>query len=127
MINGNAQAIGFEGNLQKGWSVPGVPHAKNLLRHFQADACVYDEVKPIFDASTVEYTTAICLGDVAGRDLPSPSRDARILSMLLLLRDLTADQMKPMHIIAENQEDRTLFFMCFSHFRRLVFVALKCG
>ena len=125
MINGNAQAIGFEGNRQKGWSVPGVPHAKNLLRHFQADACVYDEVKPLFDASTVEYTTAICLGDVAGRDLPSPSRDARILSMLLLLRDLTADQMKPMHIIAENQEDRTLFFMCFSHFRRLVFVTLK--
>ena len=67
----------------------------------------------------------LCLGDVAGRDLPSPSRDARILSMLLLLRDLTADQMKPMHIIAENQEDRTLFFMCFSHFRRLVFVTLK--
>ena len=63
MINGNEQAIGFEGDLQKGWSVPGVPHAKNLLRHFQADACVYDEVKPLFDASTVEYTATITLGD----------------------------------------------------------------
>ena len=31
MINGNAQAIGFEGNLKKGWSVPGVPHAPHRL------------------------------------------------------------------------------------------------
>ena len=42
-----------------------------------------------------------------GKDPPPESRDARILSMILILRQLTRDHKTPMHIIAENQQDQT--------------------
>ena len=82
MIKANAQAIGFEGNL-KGWACG---YAKNLLRHFQADACVYDGVKPLFDASTVEYTTAICPATSRGRTCRRRA-GMRASCRALLLRD----------------------------------------
>ena len=97
--------LGFEGSAETGWVCRAFGHA--LVKHFCADAVIYDQVKPLFEASTHPFHTAICLGTVVGRELPSHVSDARILSMLLILRKLTFKQAEPLHIIAENKEDQT--------------------
>jgi hypothetical protein len=41
-------------------------------------------------------------------DLPGSARDARVLSILLILRKLASDAgWKGMHAIAENEQDQT--------------------
>lgn len=57
----------------------------------------------------VHFTSAICLGAIIGRDVPPHAQDARILSMLMILRQVAAKHKAPfpMHIIAENNEDQT--------------------
>ena len=57
----------------------------------------------------MHFTSAICLGAIVGCDLPPHAQDARILSMLMILRQVAATHKAPfpMHIIAENTEDQT--------------------
>jgi len=62
----------------------------------------------------LDFHTSIVLGTQAGIDLDSHSRDTRVLSILLMLRDLHSDKVERlgssvphMHVIGENQEDST--------------------
>jgi len=81
------------------------------VRHYSADPTDYDGVAPLlsFDngnQSALSFDTAICLGSVVGKHLAPAARDARVLSMLLVLRSL-AKPGQGMHVIAENQQDQT--------------------
>ena len=76
------------------------------MKHFQGDPVQYDSVAKLLKKQ--RFDTAICLGNVVNKDLPQSARDARVLSMLLILRRLTKGQLgKPMGIIAESFQDQT--------------------
>jgi hypothetical protein len=75
------------------------------VEHFKANCVKYEEMEPLFEVS--EYHTAICLGSVVGADLSNHVKDARVLSMLLILRKLSRKQGTPLNIIAENCQDQT--------------------
>lgn len=73
--------------------------------HFSADPCLYKQVEPLLRDR--HFDSAICIGTVVGQELPAASRDSRILTMLLILRDLTAGNDRPTHVVAENELDQT--------------------
>jgi hypothetical protein len=75
-----------------------------VVRHHQGDPIKFDDVSPLLAAQ--DFDTAIVLGSVVGKVIPAASRDARVLSCLLILRALAKPD-KPMHVIAENTMDQT--------------------
>ena len=81
------------------------------VKHWCGDPTRFGEVEKLFRSlpAGFYFTSAICLGSVPGLDLPSHAQDARILSMLMILRKISSKSKAPtpMHIIAENTEDQT--------------------
>lgn len=102
---------GFSGDHKSGFVLSESSDFENINKltiwHHEADPIHYDLVKPVFEISSRPPHVAICLGSVVGKDLKAGSRDSRILSMLLILRDLAQRYCLDMHIVAENQQDQT--------------------
>ena len=94
-------------------------HAENdgrvfLVRHHYGDPVHYGSVQSLINSPDFPaFNTAVCLGNVVGADIPSYARDSRVLSTMLILRQLTSDSThskwadRSMHIVAENQMDQT--------------------
>lgn len=95
----------------KGWALSGLPGVTML--NFTADPIKYREVQPLFQQER-EYETAIILGTVAKVDqysteaiAPNVTKDSRILSTLLILRELAHKNNRPIHCIAESHQHQT--------------------
>jgi len=107
---GTDRSAAHEGLYEGGWVLnDGDPHHARqchgvVVRHHHADPIKFDEVAPLLESR--DFDTAIVLGSVVARVIPAASRDARVLSCLLILRALAKPE-KPMHIIAENCMDQT--------------------
>ena len=98
-----------DGSEPKRWRKIG-PCVNVLVEHVHGDACTRADLEPVIKSRN--FNTCIVLGTTANVRMPRPSRDTRVLSILLLLRDITdavsADPSRPpMHIVAENEEDMT--------------------
>jgi hypothetical protein len=85
----------------------GKPYSGIKIKHFYGDAAEADTIETIMSVQTIH--TAIVLGTQANFQLPPRSRDTRVLNIMLLLRKFWAvkNELVPMHIVGENQQDMT--------------------
>jgi len=92
-----------------GWSLKGLPGV--TLLSFTADPTKFRELRPLFETADREYATAIILGTVAAGltevDAPAVTQDSRVLSTLLILRELSSQSEQPIHCIAETRQHQT--------------------
>lgn len=70
--------------------------------HHHCDCVNYKDMENLFSVHT--FDTAVVLGTAAGLDMPAASRDSRVLTILLILRDLSHQQGYMLHVVAENQQ-----------------------
>ena len=83
--------------------------------HVPGNAANYQECQDLLSVDPkYRFNTAIVLGTQAvqqaggvAKQLPPHSQDTRVLSILLILRELSQNWDEPLHIITENQEDQT--------------------
>lgn len=76
------------------------------ITHYFGDAADIHDLSPLLsgDSNTDRFQTAIILGS---SKLPRELQDARILSVLLLLRHLSQHWVRHLHVIADNYQDQT--------------------
>ena len=100
--NGRNRFLGFDGNL--------------IIEHHDGDPANFTGMKALFESCPKGFDKALVLGSMVTVNLPGPARDARVLSILLILRRLAKDMGLPgMHAIAENEQDQTAM-LAVSHF-----------
>jgi len=101
------------GGFESGWNINGGSGDRTFqIFHFCGDPVHFESVAALLKSPAAPvYDTAICLGNVVGADLSADARDSRVLSMFLILRQLTEHDPKwsgrSIHIISENQIDQT--------------------
>jgi hypothetical protein len=88
----------------KGWSLPGFPNLK--VYHRKGNASREGDLEPILRDPTA-LQVAIVLGSQQGVDLLPSSMDTRVLSIMLILKHMTAAWPVKLHVISENQLDQT--------------------
>ncbi len=112
LLGEDGAAVGFEkGDEPRSYKNEAFKHGTVTIKHWCGDPTRFGEVEKMFHSlpEGFYFTSAICLGAIPGLDLPSHAQDARILSMLMILRQISTKVKAPvpMHIIAENTEDQT--------------------
>jgi len=88
----------------QGWSITGFPNIK--IYHRTGNAAIGPHIQPIL-AVPGAIEVAVVLETQGNSVLKPKSMDTRMLSTLLLMRHLTRDWPKKLHIISENQLDQT--------------------
>jgi hypothetical protein len=102
----------------KGWRITEESGDRTFtVYHAWGDPVNYTCVSWLFhDPNTPAFDAAIALGNVVGGDIPPDARDSRVLSMLLILRELSStcpigskkyEGRLGMHMIVENCVDQT--------------------
>ena len=76
-----------------------------MVHHFCGDPVEYEDVESVLGKR--RFDVGICLGSVSGKKMPPEAQDSRVLTMLLILRDITAEKNLTMHVIAENEMEQT--------------------
>jgi hypothetical protein len=109
-INPTAAA---RGDFSNGWNVQeGDGGRVFFVSHVWGDPVMFRSVSAALRGCEHPFETVICLGSVVGNtELPSEARDSRVLSMGLMLRQITDNdpryQGRPIHVVAENQLEQT--------------------
>jgi hypothetical protein len=101
------------GLFDQGWEVRETSGERTFkVMHHCGDPVHFNSVSSLLRSPSAPlFDTAICLGNVVGAKLSADARDSRVLSMFLILRQITEQDPKwngrSIHIISENQLDQT--------------------
>jgi len=87
----------------QGWTFIDNPNL--IIYHSKGNATREDDLEPILRSRKLDVV--IVMGTQAGKSLPPSSMDTRALSIMLLLKHMTADWPHKLHIVSENQLDQT--------------------
>ena len=86
-----------------GWTFIDNPNLN--IYHRKGNASREDDLEPILRSRKLEVV--IVMGTQAGSSLAPSSMDTRVLSIMLILKHMTADWPHKLHIVSENQLDQT--------------------